>query len=118
MVVMAISKAIKFLQCVLICRHPEMSRQSSDFYETHVAVVDKRKSNFIYHGLVQHDQTPVGIIIEDPGKYALREHCYINIQHIWTVRRETMFRNIGEIDDFKRLKEDFWEAQKMLYGYI
>lgn len=109
MVVMAVSTGAKFLQCLHICRHPEMLKNSAEFYETHVAVVEKREHETM---LVPGD---MAVIIDHPEMYALRNHCYINYQHVWTVRRDVRFRNIGLVDDYQRLKQNFREAQKVLY---
>lgn len=81
MVVMAISTGARFLQCLHICRHPEMLRDSAEFYETHVAVAERRSSA---------GDPPVpgsaAVVIDHPEMYALRKHCYINYQHVWTGR--------------------------------
>lgn len=74
MVVMAISTGVRFLQCLHICRHPEMLRNSTEFYETHVAVVDKGTAGDVP---TAHDNTAV-TNIDQPEIYALRTHCYIN----------------------------------------
>lgn len=110
MVVMAISTGVKFLQCLHICRHPEMLRNSAEFYETHVAVVEKSRAEGL---LIPGD---VAVVIDRPEMYALRRHCYINYQHVWTVRRDVIFRNIGSVADFQGLKLNFREAQKRLYN--
>lgn len=110
MVVMAISTGVRFLECLHICRHPEMLRNSAEFYETHVAVVDKRTA-----GDVPTAPENTAVIIDQPEIYALRTHCYINYQHVWTVRRNVRFRNIGSVADFQTLKHNFREAQKRLY---
>lgn len=72
MVVMAVSTGAGFPQCLHICRHPEMLRNSAEFYETHVAVVEKRAA----------DDPPIpdnaAFIIDRPEMYALRSHCYVN----------------------------------------
>lgn len=110
MVVMAISTGARFLQCLHICRHPEVLRNSAGFYETHVAVVEGREAEDL--------PAPSGnaaVTIDQPEIYALRTHCYINYQHVWTVRRDVIFRNIGSVADFPRLKYNFREAQKRLY---
>lgn len=109
MVVMAVSTGARFLQCLHICRHPETLKNSAEFYETHVAVVEKRGHENL---LVPGD---TAVIIDHPETYALRNHCYINYQHVWTVRRDVGFRNIGLVDDYQRLKQKFREAQKVLY---
>lgn len=110
MVVMAISKRVRFLQCLHICRHPEMLENSAEFYETHVAVVDTCTAED-----VPTAPENTAVIIDQPEIYALRTHCYINYQHVWTVRRNVRFRNIGSVADFQTLKHDFREAQKRLY---
>lgn len=109
MVVMAISTGVRFLQCLHICRHPEMLRNSAEFYETHVAVVEKSGAEGL---LIPGD---AAVVIDRPEMYALRRHCYINYQHVWTVRRDVIFRNIGSVADFQGLKHNFREVQKRLY---
>ncbi|KAI7775635.1 hypothetical protein LA080_006513 [Diaporthe eres] len=110
MVVMAISTRVRFLQCLHICRHPEMLSNSAEFYETHVAVADKGGAE----GLLIPGEAAV--VIDRPEMYALRRHCHINYQHVWTVRRDVIFRNIGSVADFQGLKNNFREAQKRLYN--
>lgn len=109
MVVMAISTGARFLQCLHICRHPETLGNSAEFYETHAAVVENRGAEDL---LIPGD---VAVVIDRPEMYALRRHCYINYQHVWTVRRDVIFRNIGSVADFQGLKLNFKEAQKRLY---
>lgn len=117
MIVMAISSGVKFLQCVLICRHPEMMGNSLHFYKTHVEVFDEGSMDYLQQGITRNSISPVFVKIEDPRKYALRRNCYINYEHVWTVRREEMFRNIGVVEDFKRLRGFFGLAQRALHGY-
>lgn len=57
----------------------------------------------------------VAVVIDQPETYVLRRQCYINCQHVWTVRRDVGFRNIGVVDDFQKLKHSFMAAQKVLY---
>lgn len=109
MVVMAVTTCARFLQGVHICRHPEILENSAEFHETHIAVVGRPR------GEEQPIQGKVAVVISHPEIYALRTYCYINPQHVWTVRRDVMFRNIGLVDDFQRLKEGFRDAQKRLY---
>jgi hypothetical protein len=49
MVVMAVSTGARFLQCLHVCRHPEMLKNSAGFYETHVAVVEKLGAEDLLH---------------------------------------------------------------------
>ncbi|KAG6357859.1 hypothetical protein INS49_013740 [Diaporthe citri] len=69
MVAMAISTGVRFLQCLDICRHPEMLRNSAGFYETHVAVVEKSGAEGL---LIPGD---AAVVIDRPEMYALRRHC-------------------------------------------
>lgn len=118
MVVLAVT-AIKFLQCVLVCRHPQTQTHGPEFYMAHIHVVDSRRASEQRQHVWQETVLPVrvvNIVIEDRGRYALRDNCYINLQHAWTVRNELMFRNIGIVADFQELKANFREVQRILYG--
>lgn len=115
MVVMAVSTGARFLQCLHICRHPEVLRNSARFYETHVAVVEGRREAEEDLPAARPSGGGAAVTIDQPEMYALRTHCYINYQHVWTVRRDVIFRNIGSVADFPRLKSSFREAQKRLY---
>lgn len=116
MVVLAVSD-IKFLQCVLVCRHPEIGTHGQEFHKAHIPVVESRQHR---HGWQEPRSSPpparvVTVAIEDRSKYALRDGCYINLQHAWTVRNEVMFRNIGTVEDFQELRTNFKEVQSRMY---
>jgi len=55
------------------------SRTAQGFYETHVAVVEKLGAEDL---LISGG---AAIVIDHPETYALRRHCYINYQHVWTI---------------------------------
>lgn len=109
MVVMAICTGDRFLHCLHICHHPGMIRNNAELYGTHVTVVENPRAEDL---LMPGD---VAVILDHPEMHALRTHCYINFQHVWMVPEDVIFRNIGSVADFQRLKNDFREAQRRLY---
>lgn len=86
-----------------------MIRNNAELHETHVTVVENPRAEDL---LMPGD---VAVILDDPEMHSLRTNCYINYQHVWMVQEDVIFKSIGSVADFQRLKNAFREAQRRLY---
>jgi hypothetical protein len=113
MIVMAKS-ADSTLQCVSLCHHPGLvPKDLRKFRKTHMAVSAQQGSN---QPATSSTDTVVVTFQDDVlDTCRLRENCWINCQHVWTIRSDVLLSLLGHVDDFTPLLTKFCEIQESLY---
>jgi len=111
MVVMARSEELA-LQCVSLCPHPGIAPHDYKKYSTsHVPVY-----SVIGAPTDRVPEFKKRILIEfDSKNTTLDNDCFINCQHVWTIRSTVKYAQEGRVQNFKDLLEAFSEIQRKLY---
>lgn len=110
MVVMARSEEGS-LECVSLCPHPNITQaHQKKYWTSHVPVCDATG--------VPTDTAPEfkkTIRIQFSLNTTLLPECFINCQHVWTIRNGVKYAEEGTVQNFNDLLEAFGDIQKKLY---
>jgi hypothetical protein len=113
MVVMARSEE-NALQCVSLCIHPgKPSRDHQKYVNSHVPVYASAAAP----DTVPNFKTKVVIDFDDENA-VLDGSCFINCQHVWTIRSGVRYSVEGTVRDFKELLVAFGEIQTKFYRSV
>lgn len=104
------------LQCVSLCHHPGLDpTEKQEHLKTHVPVYPQRS------GETSSKTTVIVSFQAGVEKMCdLRENCYINYQHVWTItiRSDVLLSPLGHVKGFAPVLDRFCEMQKDLYKEV
>ena len=102
------------LQCLSLCTHPEMTEDyyaDSNFSGCHVPVFGRDANP---REVKQPFKTQVIIALDKPSS-KLPDECWINCEHVWTVRSIVNCCLEGKAMNFEELLPVFLATQRKLY---
>lgn len=100
-------------QCVCLCRHEGLNGlERRPFYRAHGAIYSKDSSSVRQLSRTEHD--PINAKMSNV-EYKIREDCYINFEHTFTLNKDFTVASLGTVEDKQRLVEMYQKVQNSMY---
>lgn len=98
-------------QCVCLCQHEGLNgRERRSFYRAHGAIYSEGPPR--HFDRAEHAPIPAKM---SNMEYKIREDCYVNFEHTFSLNRDFTVASLGTVEDKKKLIEVYQKVQKSMY---